>query len=472
MGIFNYYIDKRKNHKDDNYVNIILDYPIEVGDDYYLKVKLCDFKFLNNIYNISANLMNNQFNIRRYSKTYTITGYTGELYLTDEGFFDDQNALLVSEVIDTTLHKSTITYNNISLTYYNASLITDDTQSYWVNILSDTIDVNRKMELQDSYGNIFEITSQDEPIYSFDITFLREGSISAPESVDIVLQKFNVNTGVWNIVETQTITFSILNTNTEQISQTFTTVSPVSNEKYRITSYTGSIPFALHIVKLQADKQIPIFDSGTVDAPVEHTITIPDGFYKASNLKTTLNDLLTNYKLTASIDQYTNKLKITNDNTTFTPTIADLIDDNYQLDLVIPNIPNMLENWGITSSYQTYIPVPFNQYYEGDTNINLINLSKIIITTDLNFQNKTHNEIITGNSLAKGIGNVLCWVDSDQAPFTCINYRNYEDLCYKIENKHITNIKLSFYNEKSQPLNLDNALIHLQIKKIQKKSLY
>ena len=165
-------------------------------------------------------------------------------------------------------------------------------------------------------------------------------------------------------------------------------------------------------------------------------------------------------------------MKITNDNTTFTPTIADLIDDNYQLDLVIPNIPNMLENWGITSSYQTYIPVPFNSYYEGDTNINLINLSKIIITTDLNFQNKTHNEIITGNSLAKGIGNVLCWVDSDQAPFTCINYRNYEDLCYKIENKHITNIKLSFYNEKSQPLNLDNALIHLQIKKIQKKSYY
>ena len=52
----------------------------------------------------------------------------------------------------------------------------------------------------------------------------------------------------------------------------------------------------------------------------------------------------------------------------------------------------MLENIGITN-YQEYINIPFNSYYESDTHINLINLSKMIITTNLNFQNKTHNEI-------------------------------------------------------------------------------
>ena len=469
MGLYNYYIDKRKNHKDDNYVNIILDYPIEVGDDYYLKVKLCDFKFLNNIYNISGNLMNNQFNIRRYSKTYTYT-FGSELYLSDDGFFDTQNALLVSEVIDTTLNSSKITYDDLTLTYYNNS-ITDDTQSYWVNILSDTTDTNRKMEIiKDTSFFEFETTNNTR-IVSLDTHFYKDSYTGVPVDVDIVFERYNTTTGLYETIENTTLTFQSAGAG-ETETYTFTYTNPVDTGKYRLKTTTASLPFDLYIIKLQADKQIPIFDSGTVDAPVEHTITIPDGFYKASNLKTTLNDLLTNYKLTASIDQYTNKLKITNDNTTFTPTVDDLIDDNYQLDLVIPNIPNMLENWGITSSYQTYIPIPFNSYYEGDTNINLINLSKIIITTDLNFQNKTHNEIITGNSLAKGIGNVLCWVDSDQAPFTCINYRNYEDLCYKIENKHITNIKLSFYNEKSQPLNLDNALIHLQIKKIQKKSYY
>lgn len=466
--IYNYYIDKRKNNKLDDFIDIHLEHPIETTNYEYLKVKLCDFKFLNNIFNISSTLMNNQFNIRRYSKTYTITGYTGELFLTDTGFFDNQNALLVSETIDTTLHQSTITYDNTSLTYYNTSLITDDTQSYWVNILNDTPNTNRKMELQDSYGNIFEIAS-NEIIYSFNITFYKDQNVSGSTTdIDIVLQKYNTTTTFWDSINTQTLTFQ--NAGAQQISKTFTTTSPLADDKYRIVSNTGSIPFALYIIKLQADKKIPIFDSGTIDTPVEHTITIPDGFYKSSNFKSTLNDLLSNYKLTASIDKYNNKLKITNDNTTFVPTIEDLIDDNYQLDLIIPNIQNMLENWGINNSYQTYIPIPFNSYYEGDTHINLINLSKIIITTDLNFQNKTHNEIIKGNEIHRGFGNILTWIDTDEAPYTCIKYRNYEDLTYRIENKHITTIRLRFYNEKSQPLILDNSLLHLQIIKYQKKS--
>jgi hypothetical protein len=415
--------------------------------------------------------MNNRFNIRRYSKTYTLTGYTGELYLTDDGFFDDQNDLIVNEVIDITQHKSTITYDNISLTYYNTSLITDDTQSYWVNILNSTPDTNRKMELQDSYVNFFEITSQNEPIYSFDITFYKDQNVSGSTTdIDIILQKYNESTTIYDIVETKTLTF--INAGAQQISKTFTTISPTPNDIYRIASNTGSIPFTLYIIKLQADKQIPLFDNGTINSPVEHTITIPDGFYKSSNFKTTLNDLLSSYKLTASIDQYNNKLKITNDNPTFVPTITDLIYDNYQLDLIIPNIQNMLENWGINNSYQTYIPIPFNSYYQSDTHINLINLSKIIITTDLNFQNKTHNEIIKGNEIHRGFGNILTWIDTDESPYTCIKYRNYEDLTYKIENKHITTIRLRFYNEKSQPLILDNALLHLQIIKYQKKSFY
>jgi hypothetical protein len=470
MAIHDYYIDKRKNHKNDNYVNIILDYPIEVGDDYYLKVKLCDFKFLNNIYNISSTLMNNQFNIRRYSKTYTYQ-FGSELYLSDEGFFDDQNALLVSEVIDTDLNSSKITYDDLTLTYYN-NTITDNTQSYWKNILSDTVDnTNRKMEvIKDTAFFEFE-TTNNEKITSLETHFYKDSYTGTPVDVVIAFDRYDTNTDQYVNIESTTLTFQSAGAG-ETETYTFTYSNPVATGKYRLRCTTASLPFNLYLIKLRANKQIPIFDSGTVDAPVEHTITIPDGFYKASTLKTTLNDLLTNYNLTTSIDQYTNKLKISNDNTAFTPTVDDLIDDNFQLDLVIPNIPNMLENWGITTSYQTYIPVPFNSYYETDTNINLINLSKIIITTDLNFQNKTHNEIITGNSLAKGIGNILCWCDLDIAPFTCLNYRNYEDLSYKIENKHITNIKLSFYNEKSQPLNLDNALIHLQIKKLQKKSLY
>jgi hypothetical protein len=469
MGVYDFYIDKRKNNKKDEYIDLILDYPIEIDEGEYLKVKLVDFKFLNNLYNISSTLMNNAFNIRRYSKTYTYVYGGSELFLTDTGFFDDQNALLVTETIDIPTHQSSITYDNTTLTYYNTADITDDTASYWQNILNDTVDVSRKMKLHDTYIYFIEITS-NERITSFDCVFYRDTSISSPVSIDIVLQKYNTLSGFWDNIDIETLSFAILNVNEEQISKTFTTISPVPNDKYRITSNTASVPFTLYILKLQADKQIPIFDEGTIDEPVIHTITIPDGFYKASTYKNTLNDLLTSYKITTSIDSLTNKIKFANDNITFVPTIADLVDDNYQIDLVIPNIPNMLENLGITN-HQEYINVPFNSYYESDTHINLINLSKMIITTNLNFQNKTHNEIIKGNEIHRGLGNILCWIDTDIAPFSCVKYNNWDDLCYKIVNKHITSIRLNFYSEKSQPIYIDNGLFHLQVKKLQKKTL-
>jgi len=470
MGVYDFYIDKRKNNKKDEYIDLILDYPIEIDEGEYLKVKLVDFKFLNNLYNISSTLMNNAFNIRRYSKTYTYVYGGSELYLTDTGFFDDQNALLVNEVIDITTHQSSITYDNTTLTYYNTADITDDTASYWVNILNATPDVGRKMKLHDTYIYFIEITS-DERIISFDCVFYKDTHVGASTTaVDIVLQKYNTSTTTWDIVQTNTITFQN-SVPQEQISSAFTTTTPEPNDKYRITSNTASIPFTLYILKLQADKQIPIYDAGTIDTPVIHSITIPDGFYKASTYKNTLNDLLTSYKITTSIDTLTNKIKFANDNITFVPTIDDLVDDNYQIDLVIPNIPNMLENLGITTSYQEYINVPFNSYYESDTHINLINLSKMIITTNLNFQNKTHNEIIKGNEIHRGLGNILCWIDTDIAPFSCVKYNNWDDLCYKIVNKHITSIRLNFYSEKSQPIYIDNGLFHLQIKKLQKKTL-
>lgn len=464
--IYDYYVDKRRFHKKDSYIDIILDYPIEVTDYEYLRVKLCDFKFLNNIYNISSALMNNQFNIRRYSKTYTYTWTGTALYFNDTGFFNDQNALLVNEVVDG--NTATITNGELSLVYVSDDITTDE-QTYWVNILSDTTNASaRKLEMEENF-KWFEIVSNDNNrITSLDCIFYKDTSVSGTTTnVTIKFQKYDPNAITWVDIESNILTFQ--NTGAQEISQTFTYANAQPNNKYRLICDTPSLPFPLYIIKLQGNKQIPVFDAGTINTPVENTITIPDGFYKASNLKTTLNDLLTNYKLTTSIDSITNKLKIANDNPTFVPTIDELVDNNYQLDLVIPNIPNMLENWGITTSYEQYINVPFNSYYEGDTNINLINLSKIVVTTNLNFQQKTHNELIRGNDMFRGFGNILCWVDADQAPMTCINYRNYEDLSYRIENKHVNMIRLMFYTEKSMPINIDNALIHLQLIKKQKR---
>jgi hypothetical protein len=469
---YSFYVDKRKNNLNNKELVVIPQHPIiNDPEESILKLKLLNFKFLNNIYNISNDLVNNKFNIRRTTKTYTITGYTGELYLTDEGFFNDQNQLIVSEVIDVTTHKSTITYDNTSLTYYNTADITSDTGSYWQNILTNDAFVDTKMKLQDNYIYFIEITSENEAIFSFDCVFYKEDNLlQTAENVDIVLQKYNTLSGFWDNIDIQTITFDVLQIAIQEISVSFSTVdnsnsiTPSPNDKYRITSNSATVSFPLYIIKLQADKQIPVFDNGTVNTPTENTITIPDGFYKTSTLKKTLNDLLISYKISISFNEYTNKIKFTNDNTTFTPTTDDLIDENYELDLVIPNIENLKENFGIITSYQQYLNIPFNSYFEGDTHVNLMNFSKIIIVTNLAFKNKTHNDILNnGNVYGRGIGDVLCWVNADIPPFTCINYDNYERVDYELQNNHINYINFRFYNEKSQELFLDNCLINFEI---------
>ena len=41
--LWNYYIDKCKNDKNDDHVDIKLEYPLEVSNYDYFKIKLCSF---------------------------------------------------------------------------------------------------------------------------------------------------------------------------------------------------------------------------------------------------------------------------------------------------------------------------------------------------------------------------------------------------------------------------------------------
>ena len=62
---YSFYVDKKKNNLDNKELIVIPQYPIiNDPEESILKLKLINFKFLNNIYNISNNLMNNKFNIR------------------------------------------------------------------------------------------------------------------------------------------------------------------------------------------------------------------------------------------------------------------------------------------------------------------------------------------------------------------------------------------------------------------------
>jgi hypothetical protein len=130
--------------------------------------------------------------------------------------------------------------------------------------------------------------------------------------------------------------------------------------------------------------------------------------------------------------------------------------------LELPSL-NTRDNIGINTTPNTLI---VNTPLVGDTSIDLVNYKKIILATDLDFTNKTHNDLITGNDEGTGIGNILAWIDSDLPPFTCVKYNNYEMTSYRIENKNISNIRFTLYNEKRQKLNLDNMLLHFEIEKL------
>lgn len=98
-----------------------------------------------------------------------------------------------------------------------------------------------------------------------------------------------------------------------------------------------------------------------------------------------------------------------------------------------------------------------------------MNFSKIIISTDLTFSENTNNDISNdGTVYTKGIGNILEWLDADEIPFTCIKYKNVENITNKINEKYLQSFKIMFCTEKSLPLILDNFLIHLQVIKYKK----
>jgi hypothetical protein len=104
-----------------------------------------------------------------------------------------------------------------------------------------------------------------------------------------------------------------------------------------------------------------------------------------------------------------------------------------------------------------------NIKYYLENGINLINSQKIILTTNLELEHNSHNEIIGGNDLATGLGDIIGWIPNDIPPLSCVNYENIKNSKYKIKNKQISNIIFYIYNEKSQQIALDNMLISFNI---------
>jgi len=486
MIIYNFYVDKNANNKNEKTLQLKPLYPIELKDDQYATIKLCDFSYLNNQYNISQNLKNNTLILKQTDYSYDITIGTNTSYtpLAVE-FFEstsgNEDDLLTGVTSTFASNLYTITRaTNPNYKLYYASTNSSYTIPNFLDDVKDVNDASKSLDFNEDDNEIIveTIDITNCPIVktiTFDIH--KHNTNAVISGMTFEMQVFGSNDNITytrlpaTTLATSYIDFTLGSTTKEIITNTFdiTNNNPYKYYKFKLNNIYydfGDTDYPNYQVVMADFKLARLLlneieyttsTTPTIGATTDTNLTLTDGFYNSTTLINRLNTLFQPYNVVITIDTYTNKLIFTN---TQNYTINSIFSNsNGKLQLQFLN-KNIKDNYG---SDADIVELVAGQNILSK-NINLTNFAKLIIASSLNHQEKTHNELIGGNEYASGIGNILAWIANDHIPFSYINYVNTEELEYRIDNKSINNIVMSFYNEKTQQLSLDNALLHLQIK--------
>ena len=472
--LYNFYIDKNKYNKNNNYIDVKIPHPITCYDDEYLKIKILDIQYLNNMYNVSSKLQNNIIKLSRTIYTYdiqpTLLDILNDIYDTSGPSVIYKTSTVLS--YDTTNDIQFITGTNFKIHYKDFEII-DGTDSF-DNVFYGTTPIELKFNEIDNYIIVEKLDNTNTDYLrqvSYGIKKTTANSLTDDETFRIIVKGSHDNITYYNIpimvTDSELITFTSENIQNAIIDRVRINLVNRINYKYYKFSLNSSFDqldplingFKLNSLKLFTWTQQPY----TIGSTITTDLIIPDGFYKSSTYISKIKELFTPYNINITLDSLNNKVNITHNLTD--NIIYPFTDQNGLIVLQFPTL-NIRNNIGIYNEFNT---LNINTAFIGDTNIDLVNFKKIILSTNLEFTNSTHNDLIGGNSNETGIGNILLWINNDDPPFTCIKYKNYEDVSYRIENKIINNIIFTIYNEKLQQLNLDNMLLHFQIEKLRLK---
>lgn len=484
---YNFFIEK--NNYESNELMINLDYPIECMEKERLVLKLVDFKYLNSAYNISEALDNNKFNITSFISTYDtyLFNNVGTNYnliahdvgqtLTD-GFVKHHHLETLEEVFIG--HNYSLYYGMpinqppmlqgytpqgqpIYYSYLVANMFQNVTS---FNILYFDLPHQNYIKLFKKHTTTWDDKLVLQKIY-IHMMFSNEGNVNqygATINITFKVEASNDN-----------VTYATLSGITDNII-TFAPYAPTSSTYINLNNTTDYNYYKISILSRNfeyANKLIVVDkmlfykrENYIVNTPEINTstlITIPDGFYNVDNLISTINTASS--QITMTKQQYTNKITITNETPITVINIANppqVIPELRQLKFINKTTANMY-GFNDVNIILNNAPITSNKY------INIMNFSKIIISTDLTFPENTTNDISNDKSVyTKGIGNIISWHDADEPPFTCIKYKNIENITNKINERHLQSFKIMFCNEKSMPLVLDNFMLHLQIIKYKK----
>jgi len=485
---YNFYIDKKLNNLNENFINIKLDYPIILNENETAKIKVLNVQYLNNIYNVSSFLQNNIISLIKTPVIYNVLNITSqagqEININLSNEFYDLTLLSVDKLKDTTIKNYddvtkifTLENTNYKLYYKsddNYNVITQGYDPFFTNANYNNIFINDPLaKLQfNEYQNYIILENKNNLTdflkkVSYAIDY--DGSVSLNYNVLINLIINGSNDGInyenietlipnMNSIEFNSGTGSI---NKSKLNIYYNTSNPYKYYKLylstNIVEAQTSLQNAFKLNYLELNKAN--YDlSYTTQPPITYNLVIPDGYYKVSNYITTLNNLLEPHFIKVDLSNINNKISFKS--YSIPPEQSyNVFDDNFNVYLML-NTLNIRENIGIENDI---ILLPRGGILEANKNIDLINFKKLILSTNLKFKKNTHNEFIGGNDITTGIGDVLLWIDADEPPLTCVKYKNYENSYYDIDDKIINNIIIKLHNEKRQPLYLDNMLIHLQI---------
>ncbi len=491
MSVFNFFLEKTKN--DTNEIIIRLDYPIECTDKERLSVKLVDFKYLNSAYNISQALHNNIFSISSFIPEYNTNSLVNV----------DTNYGLLAHNIGTSTFLN-IAIRGASLETMEESLVGTDYSVYYgtPNIISgyspqgDPIFVNKmqKTNFRSGFNNNylqFEESSAGAIYYikihkktttnwveafilqkiSINMSFTTAQGFNFDVSITFAVEGSNDNITYTNLSLSDNVMTFFANTTSKNII--LNVLGNIPYKYYKIRILSRSYPYGDNVIRLD---KMQFYKAETIATTTTQSLTtsyvsVADGFYNIDNLITTINANSTsvNAKIAFAKQNYTNKIIISNSLPiqTFTNPIPYNNDGATITEIRTLIFPN-LTTTNMYGFYERLVPLN-NAPVLSDTYVNIMNFSKIIISTNLAFTNNTHNELSNDGSVyTKGVGNILEWVDSDEPPMTCIKYKNVENTVNKIDNRFLSEFKLMFCTEKSLPLILDNYLIHLQLIKYKK----
>jgi len=475
---YNFYIEK--HNYDKNEIVIRPDFPIMCNGKERLSVKLVDFKYLNSSYNISSALHNNVVSVSSYVPAHYLN-------TVNSIFFGNQE-------LSSPIHNiGTSTFLEVSNTFastetHEKSIVGSDYAVSWGSVVNYNNYTPNKTNFRDGYNNNYLGILDNE---YFKISKYNTNTWETAFILEAVYIKMTILVGT--APQIITITYGVEGSNDNitytslPVSQNVLTFPQYSNgAEITLNIDAGVVPYKYYKVKVLSHNntfvdnfkilvdKIQFYKAGMVTTNINETttqspITIPDGFYNIDSLITKFNST-PNVKIALSRQDFTNKIIVSNS------IPIQIIQNQYPYvdtpittsteirTLIFPN--NLTANmYGFNDRL-----VPLALGAISDKYCNIMNFSKIIISTNLAFSNSTDNDIPKDGSPYShfGIGNILEWIDADEIPMSCIKYKNIENISHKLDNRYINEFKLVFCNEKSLPLVLDNLLLHLQIIKSKK----